>query len=89
MQNLNKQSSNCPLSVFNYSNAAGNGSCSAKPYGKGWLFLDESLSSSLLSGRDCSSVMCFKSAFVRGIRKYIFGDKNVLFLVYTAKLCCC
>lgn len=26
MQNLNKQSSNCPLSVFNYSNASGNGS---------------------------------------------------------------
>lgn len=25
MQNLNKQSTNCPLSVFNYSNASGNG----------------------------------------------------------------
>jgi len=25
MQDLNKQSTNCPLSVFNYSNASGNG----------------------------------------------------------------
>lgn len=49
-----------------------------KPYGKGWVFLDESLSSSLLSGRDCSSVMCFKSGFAKGTRKY----------VVVIKICC-